>query len=993
MKDLQDTSQKFVIGAIATPSHFALTMCMVDSFLEHHPNSQVFILQVGGEEIISVPNRPEVKVITKVELNLRQYEKMRWQYSDFELCNALKPFLLQYIFDNTACQKVCYFDSDIFIYTNLEQEIWQKLEEYSVMLTPHLTKVSAEDSYWQDLEILRRGVFNGGFVGLRRDGNAFNFLKWWGERLIHGGYYRLDESLNCDQGWLDLVSNFDINLYINRHPGMNIAFWNLNEREIEYPDNKVLINGKPLLFFHFSGYSPDSPDLLSRNSFTVTFEKYPEFQPLFNLYGEKLLTAGKEFAGIAANQTITPNLKPSKIESQFEIPVSVVIPCYNSAPYLHQAITSVLAQTLKPIEVIVVDDGSTDETPEILAGFGDLIKVIRQPNSGVSTARNKGIEAAQGEFVAFLDADDYFLDPNKLKEQLKLVRQTNSDITQSGWTIIGSNGEKIANLEEWKLCPTFNLENWLKVQSILPSALFIRRSALIEVGYFDTSLSYAEDVDLILRLLQKDYKAVWLKKIAVVYRQHENNATRSLTKRVAPAEKVWDKFFSQTDLSPKIKRMEGLLRQSVYLYLAFESIEAKDFSLMKKLLLESYKLTKYKSGGALIYWLDYFKNRSEIYKKRKFDAFSLISTPEWRDLTRIVSGFSNNLNEPQENLTKNYSSIKIKDIEPNIIKQTSPISANPDCYPKKINLRQTFSNSLGVHRSGWNYALNCLMPLHSEKGIYVEGAIENRFAFWKKDYQRNYRKGWIGFFHHPPDMPHFYEKKRAPEFVLETGEMREALKTCFGVFCFSEHYRQWLAERLEVPVVRVFHPTETPENQFTPEKFQLNPTKRIVQIGHWLRKVHSIYLLPTELKKTIIHQDFPHVRDYFKAEKEAFGLSIEESSAERLPFLSNDEYDQLLSENIAYLELHATVVNNAIIECLVRNTPVLVNPLPAIKEYLGEDYPFYFTTRDEASRKSRDLSLIEKTYEYLVDHPIKEKLTAEYFLKSIAESEIYTRLP
>src|SRR5437763_447547 len=97
--------------------------------------------------------------------------------------------------------------------------------------------------------------------------------------------------------------------------------------------------------------------------------------------------------------------------------VSVIIPAYNFARYVPEAIDSVLAQTYAPFEVIVVDDGSTDDTPKVLAAYGNRIRAIRQVNQGVAAARNTGLAAAGGEYVAFIDSDDTW-EPRKLQLQM-----------------------------------------------------------------------------------------------------------------------------------------------------------------------------------------------------------------------------------------------------------------------------------------------------------------------------------------------------------------------------------------------------------------------------------------------------------------------------------------------------------------------------------------------------------------------------------------------
>src|SRR5262249_59293001 len=96
--------------------------------------------------------------------------------------------------------------------------------------------------------------------------------------------------------------------------------------------------------------------------------------------------------------------------------ISVVIPCYNGARFLRETLASVLAQTLPPLEVLVIDDGSTDDSGAVAESFGPPVRVIRQPNQGESVARNRGIEEAKGEWVGFLDADDLW-NPDKLERQ------------------------------------------------------------------------------------------------------------------------------------------------------------------------------------------------------------------------------------------------------------------------------------------------------------------------------------------------------------------------------------------------------------------------------------------------------------------------------------------------------------------------------------------------------------------------------------------------
>jgi glycosyltransferase involved in cell wall biosynthesis len=182
--------------------------------------------------------------------------------------------------------------------------------------------------------------------------------------------------------------------------------------------------------------------------------------------------------------------------------VSVVIPAYNAAWCVGKAIDSVLAQDYGDREVIVVNDGSADDTAAVLASYGSAIRVIDQPNGGMSNARNAGIRAARGEFLAFLDADDWWL-PGKLTHQVELLRRRR----ELGFCSCAARVEDMEGrlLNVWS-CPTWQepfVAHLFGSGADVPgscSAVLARRALVLQVGAFDETLRGAEDPDLWIRL-------------------------------------------------------------------------------------------------------------------------------------------------------------------------------------------------------------------------------------------------------------------------------------------------------------------------------------------------------------------------------------------------------------------------------------------------------------------------------------------------------------
>ena len=203
--------------------------------------------------------------------------------------------------------------------------------------------------------------------------------------------------------------------------------------------------------------------------------------------------------------------------------ISVIIPAFNRAHTLPKALDSVLSQTLKPREIIVVDDGSTDETNAVLANYPGLC-IISQDNRGVSAARNVGIEKAGGEWLAFLDSDDEWL-KEKLEKQWDTICIDDKLIchTEEIWI---RNGQRVNPMKKHKKFGGMIYERCLPLCVISPSSVMIHRSVFKDVGVFDESLEVCEDYDLWLRICAK-YSVLFIDEPLIVkYGGHEDQLSR-----------------------------------------------------------------------------------------------------------------------------------------------------------------------------------------------------------------------------------------------------------------------------------------------------------------------------------------------------------------------------------------------------------------------------------------------------------------------------------
>ena len=213
----------------------------------------------------------------------------------------------------------------------------------------------------------------------------------------------------------------------------------------------------------------------------------------------------------------------------FNPKVSIIIPVYNWANYIAEAINGALNQTYKNIEVLVINDGSTDNwaTEKVAKSFGDKIKYIKKENWGVSTALNIGIKEMSWEYFSWLSHDDLYY-PTKIEEQIKELEtiENKNTILSCNFEFINENWEKIW----WSNINTSDYDNILysiftRKYSVYWCALLIPKKILDEVWYFDTEMKCTQDYDYWLRILEKWYEFKYTDKVLTKYRKHSEQWT------------------------------------------------------------------------------------------------------------------------------------------------------------------------------------------------------------------------------------------------------------------------------------------------------------------------------------------------------------------------------------------------------------------------------------------------------------------------------------
>jgi len=267
---------------------FARTLC--NSFLKFHPSLKFYVLLVDRLPEGFDASQERFDLLLVEDLGIPNFQSVAFKYDILELNTNVKPTFLKTLLAR-GVDELIYFDPDILICSAVDP-IFDALDTNGIVITPHCTSPN-EGLPNEEANLLYTGVFNLGFIAVSKTVEVDRFLAWWEHRCLTLGYAERWTGLFLDQKWINLVHCYFESVYVLKHSGCNVAYWNLHERVLEKTQTSWVVSGKtPLIFFHFSGISVDGGTRISKygNQFDLTSR--PDLAELFAEYRDRLVSHG-----------------------------------------------------------------------------------------------------------------------------------------------------------------------------------------------------------------------------------------------------------------------------------------------------------------------------------------------------------------------------------------------------------------------------------------------------------------------------------------------------------------------------------------------------------------------------------------------------------------------------------------------------------------------------------------------------------------------------
>ncbi|AYH45333.1 glycosyltransferase [Azoarcus sp. DN11] len=275
--------------------HFARTL--LQSVRVNEPNADLFCVIVDRDMAPAENLQNEFASISLENIDLPDRERFIFQYSILELNTAVKPWAFEFLL-RKEYGSVTYIDPDILLYRPLIEVSEFHEAGADIVVTPHLLAPICDDKSPSELDIRRAGTYNFGFCSLKNSQNSHAFVSWWQGKLLRECVVDHDRGIFVDQSWIDLVPGLFDRVAILRHPGYNVAYWNLAQRNVvKTAKGQWEVDGESLVFFHYSGFNPEKPERFSKHQNRFTLFTLGPARELAEAYASRVLENGaKKYA-------------------------------------------------------------------------------------------------------------------------------------------------------------------------------------------------------------------------------------------------------------------------------------------------------------------------------------------------------------------------------------------------------------------------------------------------------------------------------------------------------------------------------------------------------------------------------------------------------------------------------------------------------------------------------------------------------------------------
>lgn len=278
---------------IVSPNYLAFARVLAASYKVQHPEHLFFVLIVAdlaasdGDGFSC--DGDIFRAVMLTEIGIPDLRKEAMKYEILELNTNVKPTFMKFLLERYGLENLIYLDPDIFVYERLTP-VYEALEKgASAVLTPHITSPYSDEKRPSEQDHLYNGTYNLGFIAIRRCDEALRILSWWERRCLDLGFSEGRTGLFVDQKWMNLAPGLFEAVEVLRHPGCNMAYWNLHERELGERESRYVVKCEggrevPLCFYHFSGVVVEDGAVLSKHTDRFTLQSRPDLAKLFFNY-------------------------------------------------------------------------------------------------------------------------------------------------------------------------------------------------------------------------------------------------------------------------------------------------------------------------------------------------------------------------------------------------------------------------------------------------------------------------------------------------------------------------------------------------------------------------------------------------------------------------------------------------------------------------------------------------------------------------------------